>query len=59
MKLIWAPQPDITTFELAQCLGLLIAQGQSRLTTSIVEQTFEKLPDAAKRHFRSTGAKAA
>lgn len=46
---LWEPKPDITTFELAQCMKMFI--------TAIVPEkrpgaTWEALPDGAKRHFR-------
>ena len=40
----WVPQPDITAYELALCVPLLISVGQQH-------QFYAQLPEAAKRHW--------
>ena len=51
MRLKWLPQPDITTLELAQCMGILIAANQSKYSSAAMDKAFENLPANAKRHF--------
>ena len=45
----WKPQPDITTFELAQCMPMFVA-GTIREYCA-VEKCFEALPAECKRHW--------
>lgn len=40
---VWKPKPDITTFELALCLKMLVGVNVSRI--------YDTLPDEAKRHW--------
>jgi len=55
----WSPKEDITTYELALCMGVVVAQTQQSRARLVME-TFDKLPDSAKRHFeRLTGDAAA
>lgn len=46
----WTPQPDITTYELAQCLPLLIL-GHNPNTYCYVE---DNIPKGCERHFKVT-----
>jgi len=43
--LIWDPQPDITTYELALCVPLLITVGHQHLF-------YDQLPEGARRHWK-------
>jgi len=43
--LIWDPQPDITTYELALCLPLFTPQGRQH-------QFYSQLPAEAQRHWQ-------
>ena len=43
--LIWDPQPDITTYELALCVPLLVTVGKQH-------QFYAQLPESARRHWR-------
>ena len=47
----YKPQPDITTFELALCLYLLITQVSANRTLRDEQKTFDLLPPKAQRHF--------
>ncbi len=51
LKLKWTPQPDITAFELAQCMSVLIASLAKYSGNEQATREFEKLPTEAKRHF--------
>lgn len=51
MLLKWTPKPDITTFELAQCMSVLIASLAKYTGADKAKREFEKLPPEAKRHF--------
>ena len=46
--LLWDPQPDITPYELAMCLPLLVAVGRQH-------QFYANLPEPAKRHWKEPG----
>ena len=46
MTYIWEPEPDITVYELAVALGILIAALHNN-----VEPALEALPDEVRRHF--------
>ena len=48
MKHIWEPEPDITVYELAVALGILLAALNNN-----VEEAMESLPDEVRRHFTS------
>jgi hypothetical protein len=50
----WSPKEDITAYELALCMGLVIANAQRH---GHVMEEYEKLPDSAKRHFEDLRAK--
>ncbi len=50
-KLVWAPKPDITTYELAQCFTVLIASNQQYTSARLVEAIHAALPAEAQRHF--------
>ena len=42
--LLWKPQPDITTYELALCVPLFCTVGRQH-------QFYSDLPESAKRHW--------
>ena len=44
-ELIWDPQPDITTYELALCIPLFTSQGR-------LHQFYTQLPPEAQRHWQ-------
>jgi hypothetical protein len=44
--LIWDPQPDITTYELALCIPILMAIGKQH-------QFYDQLPEEARRHWKA------
>lgn len=41
----WDPQPDITSYELALCIPVLISVGKQH-------QFYAQLPEAARRHWK-------
>ena len=47
-RLLWDPQPDVTTYELALCLPLFAAAGREH-------QLYAQLPANAQRHWRPPG----
>lgn len=50
----WEPQADITTYELALCVGILIMSVRNELhprLPSQLAQELDELPAEAKRHF--------
>lgn len=49
---IWSPKEDITAFELANCMTMMIASGQRHASEIWLVKTFDTLPEEAKRHFR-------
>lgn len=56
-RYVWAPREDITTFELAACLAVLLTS-VSGAGAGAVESAYNALPDAAKRHWIDDGATA-
>jgi hypothetical protein len=44
-ELIWDPQPDITTYELALCIPLFTSRGR-------LHQFYTQLPPEAQRHWQ-------
>lgn len=46
-KFRWSPKPDITTYELALCMKMLIATN-----AEIAAGVYDSLPENAKRHIR-------
>lgn len=46
-KFIWSPKPDITTYELALCVTMLIATN-----AEIAVSVYDSLPENAKRHIK-------
>jgi hypothetical protein len=47
--LCFEPKPDISTFELAQALSVLVRYQHPALT---VEDAFSRLPEDVRRHFK-------
>lgn len=47
---LWSPQPDITAYELASCLTLMMASVHGG--ASSIEAAYVLLPEAAKRHWQ-------
>jgi hypothetical protein len=45
--LVWEPQPDITTYELALCMPLFHSVGRHH-------QLYAQLPPGAQRHWRNS-----
>jgi hypothetical protein len=50
-EFVWHPVEDITTYELARCMPLLIVNADY----SIYGEDLRGLPDNCKRHFRELG----
>lgn len=48
----WDPKEDISTYELALCTPVLCQSYISGMGSIHLEMVIEKLPDAAKRHFK-------
>jgi hypothetical protein len=46
LSIDWQPMPDITTFELAQAMPILISR------SSIMPDQFDAYPESVKRHFK-------
>ena len=46
---VWSPQPDITTYELAMCLNVFAAAAR-RFGNPVFQ--YAKLPPEAQRHWR-------
>lgn len=47
----YAPQADITTYELAQVVQLLIISVSPHATSGNMRAAYESLPQSAQRHF--------
>jgi hypothetical protein len=49
----WLPHEDITAYELALCLGVVLAVVSriGGITEISAEKLYERLPDSAKRHW--------
>lgn len=48
ISITWNPQPDITTYELALCIKVLLYKFPNR---AALENNFNNQPDDVKRHF--------
>lgn len=49
LKIRWDPQPDITTYELALCMKVLLYKFPNR---AALEENFRNQPEDVKRHFQ-------
>jgi len=58
-QLQWNPAEDITTYELALCLKVLIANTNKYASAARVQAAYEGLPATAKRHFLPSQGRAA
>lgn len=47
----WQPKEDITAYELALCMGALVASVQRYSSGALVVGVIERLPEIARRHF--------
>lgn len=56
---LWSPSEDITTFELAQCMGVLVGVNMRYSSIEFISALIESLPENAKRHFQRTDSVAA
>lgn len=50
-RFIWKPREDITAYEIALCMSVLIASIQRHSSASLVDKVYSDLPEMAKRHF--------
>ena len=48
-RIIWEPQPDITTYELAMAIKVIIASTEQ---FADVRATYDTLPNEVQRHFK-------
>lgn len=49
-RYVWAPQPDITAYELASCLTVVMTSLNG--DAALVEAAYVLLPESAKRHWQ-------
>jgi hypothetical protein len=47
----WKPLKDITPYELALCVGVMISSTRSYMSSEKVQKELELLPPEARRHF--------
>jgi hypothetical protein len=52
MKLLWAPQEDITVYELALALNVLLPSLTGALDDADVDNIVGAMPDKVVRHFK-------
>lgn len=53
---VYEPKEDITTFELAQAVKMLIASHEQYRSVERMRAVYDELPESVQRHFRVENA---